>query len=33
MTKSEPRKAESASELIDARIRGLGDWRGEILPL
>ena len=23
--------AESASELIDARIAGLGDWRGELL--
>ena len=25
------RKAESASRLIDARIKGLGDWRGEAL--
>jgi len=25
------RKAESPSRLIDARIRGLGDWRGETL--
>ena len=26
-----PRSAESASRLIDARIKGLGDWRGETL--
>ncbi|HKA37838.1 MAG TPA: DUF1801 domain-containing protein [Thermoanaerobaculia bacterium] len=26
-----PRKAESPSRLIDARIKGLGDWRGEAL--
>ena len=26
-----PRKAEAASRLIDARIRELGDWRGETL--
>ena len=25
------RKAESPSRLIDARIKGLGDWRGEAL--
>src|ERR1700760_2421084 len=31
MKKSEPRKAESPSRLIDARIRELGDWRGEML--
>jgi hypothetical protein len=24
------RKAESPSRLIDARIKGLGDWRGEV---
>jgi len=26
-----PRSAESASRLMDARIKGLGDWRGETL--
>jgi hypothetical protein len=31
MKKSPPKKAESASELIDARIEDLGDWRGEML--
>lgn len=31
MTNSQPKTAESASELIDARIAGLGDWRGEML--
>ena len=29
--KSAPQKPGSASELIDARIRELGDWRGEML--
>ena len=29
--KSAPQKPGSASELIDARIRELGDWRGETL--
>ena len=29
--KSAPRKVESASGLIDARIKELGDWRGEML--
>jgi hypothetical protein len=29
--KSSPRKPGSPSELIDARIRELGDWRGETL--
>jgi hypothetical protein len=29
--KSTPQKPESPSELIDARIRELGDWRGETL--
>jgi hypothetical protein len=29
--KSSPGNAESPSELIDARIRDLGDWRGEML--
>jgi hypothetical protein len=29
--KSAPKKTESPSELIDARIRELGDWRGETL--
>jgi hypothetical protein len=28
---SAPKKTESPSELIDARIRELGDWRGETL--
>jgi hypothetical protein len=31
MKKSGSQKPESASRLIDARIRGLGDWRGEML--
>jgi hypothetical protein len=29
--KSSPQKATSASKLIDARIKELGDWRGEML--
>ena len=31
MKKSRSKKAESPSELIDARIEELGDWRGEML--
>ena len=31
MTKSESQKGKSPSQLIDARIRELGDWRGEML--
>jgi hypothetical protein len=31
MKKSAPQKGKSASELIDARIEELGDWRGEML--
>lgn len=31
MMNAEPRKAETASELIDQRIAELGDWRGEML--
>lgn len=31
MTKSKPGKAKSPSQLIDARIKELGDWRGEML--
>ena len=31
MKKSAPQKPVSPSELIDARIRELGDWRGETL--
>ena len=31
MTKSESQKAESPAQLIDARIKELGDWRGEML--
>ncbi len=31
MKKSGPQKIGSASELIDARIEELGDWRGEML--
>jgi hypothetical protein len=31
MTKSTVQKAESPSRLIDARIKELGDWRGETL--
>jgi len=31
MKKSRSKQAESPSELIDARIEDLGDWRGEML--
>ena len=31
MKKSEPQKTKSPSKLIDARIKELGDWRGEML--
>jgi hypothetical protein len=31
MKKSEPHKSESPSKLIDARIKELGDWRGQML--
>jgi hypothetical protein len=31
MKKSQSKNAESPSELIDARIEDLGDWRGEML--
>jgi len=31
MTKSASRKNEAPSQLIDARIKELGDWRGEML--
>ncbi len=31
MKKSRPQQGTSASELIDARIKELGDWRGEML--
>jgi hypothetical protein len=31
MSKSASKTSESASELIDARIEALGDWRGEML--
>jgi hypothetical protein len=31
MTKSGPKIGESPSELIDAKIEALGDWRGEML--
>ena len=31
MEKSVSQKSKSASELIDARIKELGDWRGEML--
>ena len=31
MKKSEPQKNKSPSQLIDARIKELGDWRGEML--
>jgi hypothetical protein len=31
MTTSAPQTGEAASRLIDARIRELGDWRGEML--
>jgi hypothetical protein len=31
MKKSRPKRAVSPSDLIDARIEALGDWRGEML--
>ncbi len=31
MKKSEPQESASPSQLIDARIKELGDWRGEML--
>ena len=31
MKKIEPQKSESPSQLIDARIKELGDWRGKML--
>jgi hypothetical protein len=31
MKKSDPQESRSPSELIDARIQELGDWRGEML--
>ena len=31
MTKSGPQNSKSASRLIDARIKELGDWRGKML--
>jgi hypothetical protein len=31
MKKSDPRKPDSPSQLIDAKIKELGDWRGELL--
>jgi hypothetical protein len=31
MTPSRPQKSKSPSQLIDARIKELGDWRGEML--
>jgi hypothetical protein len=31
MTESGPQEKESPSQLIDARIKELGDWRGEML--
>ena len=31
MAKSEPQKTKSPSQLIDERIKELGDWRGEML--
>src|SRR5690348_2082763 len=31
MKKSEPPKGDSPSQLIDARIKELGDWRGKML--
>jgi hypothetical protein len=31
MTKSGPTKSQSPSQLIDARIQELGDWRGQML--
>jgi hypothetical protein len=33
MKKSESQEGESPSQLIDARIKELGDWRGEMLNL
>jgi hypothetical protein len=31
MKKSEPQESQSPSQLIDARIKELGDWRGKML--
>ena len=31
MKKSDPLKSKSPSQLIDARIKELGDWRGKVL--
>src|SRR6266581_8943724 len=31
MKKNEPQETKSPSKLIDARIKELGDWRGELL--
>ena len=31
MSKSGPQKSKSPSELIDERIKELGDWRGKML--
>jgi hypothetical protein len=31
MTKSQSQKSKSSSQLIDARIKELGDWRGKML--
>ncbi len=31
MKNSRPQQSESASELIDARVKELGDWRGKML--
>ena len=31
MKKSRPQKSESPSQLIDAKIKELGDWRGKML--
>ncbi len=31
MKKAKPQKSKSPSQLIDARIKELGDWRGEML--
>jgi hypothetical protein len=31
MKKSGSQRSEAPSQLIDARIKGLGDWRGEML--
>ena len=31
MTKSESQESKTPSQLIDARIKELGDWRGEVL--